>query len=923
MGPGGLSGAADRVASVLTISEIRARARAFSNEWQGETREDAERQSFWNDWFEVFGISRRRFVTFEHHVRKLTGTTGRIDAFWPGQILIEHKSAGEDLDRAMDQAERYLLSLAEEELPRLIVLSDFGRFRVRNLETAEDLDFPLQDFADRIELFTYLAGYRPRWFEEQDEVNVKAAELMGQLHDRLAASGYPRHELRVLLVRLLFLLFADDTGVWETGLFEDYIDRKTSSDGTDVGLRLGALFQVLNQPAASRQATLEDTLASFPYINGQLFEEHIELASFDAAMRDLLLLACRFNWSKISPAIFGSMFQSVMRPEERHALGAHYTTERNIMKTLGPLATDELRAEFESTQGDRRSLERFHAKLRTLKFFDPACGCGNFLVIAYRELRRLEQDVIRRRLEFDRQFRAGQMSVDVSLLAHVDVDQFYGIEIEEFPARIAEVAMYLMDHLANQDLSREFGDVYVRFPLKSAAHIHVAEALSLDWEQVLPPSQCSYVLGNPPFVAKKNRTAEQVAEMTAVFRGATGHGELDFVAAWFELASRYVGDGQTRVALVATNSITQGEQVPALWPRLLDRGMRIDFAHRTFVWTSEAPGVAAVYVVIIGFSKDGRRPVKVLFDYDRPDGEPHERVVKRINPYLVDGPTVIVGPRPKPLRSVPAMRFGSMPNDGGNLILSTEERDQVEATDAIASRYVRRLLGARDLMSGGERWCLWLRDVSPADLRNSAFLRARVTAVRDYRLRSTRAQTKELAKTPALFGEIRQPTARYLSVPRHGSQNRRYAPMAFAEADVIAHDSTMTIEGADEYLFGILHSAMFMAWLRGIAGRIKGDPRISAELVYNNFPWPDNPSPAARERVKAAALEVLAARDQYSGLSLDALYDPIAMPPELMAAHAMLDRRVDALYGRGRFDEPKRLALLLAKYSALVGQLPD
>src|ERR1039458_3833476 len=336
---------------MLTLSEIRARAHAFSNEWRGETREDAERQSFWNDWFEVFGISRRRFVTFEHHVKKLSGTTGRIDAFWPGQILIEHKSTGEDLGNAMDQAEGYLLGLQDEELPRLIVLSDFARFRVRNLETDEDVEFRLEDLSDCIELFTYLAGYRPRWFAEQDEVNVKAAELMGKLHDRLAASGYVGHPLRSLLVRLLFLLFADDTGVWETGLFEDYIDRKSATDGSDMGLRLAALFQVLDQPTEARQSTLDETLRAFPYINGRLFEEHIDLAAFDAVMREILLLACRFNWSKISPAIFGSMFQSVMKPEERHAIGAHYTTEKNIMKALGPLAMDELRAEFAAAAG--------------------------------------------------------------------------------------------------------------------------------------------------------------------------------------------------------------------------------------------------------------------------------------------------------------------------------------------------------------------------------------------------------------------------------------------------------------------------------------------------------------------------------------------------------------------------------------------
>jgi hypothetical protein len=907
---------------VLTISEMRGRARAFAKEWDGETREAAERQTFWNEWFEVFGIRRRRQVIFERNVRKLSGTTGQIDAFWPGMLLVEHKSAGEDLDVAMNQAEGYLNGLDEEELPRLIVLSDFARFRVLNLETREEVEFPLENFPTELELFTFIAGYRPRWFSEQDEVNVKAAELMGVLHDRLAETGYGGHELRVILVRLLFLMFADDTGLWgETGLFEDYVERKTADDGSDLGMHLGALFEVLDRPAEQRQTTLDEALSQFPYVNGQLFQERISLATFDNKMRNTLLRACRFNWSKISPAIFGSMFQSVMRPDERRAIGAHYTTERNILKAIWPLFLDELQVRLDDADKDRNKLRTLFADLREMKFFDPACGCGNFLVIAYRELRRVELEVLRRLQRLDKSVREGQLSADVSLLSHIDVDQFYGIEYEEFPARIAEVAMYLIDHLANQELSQEFGLSYARIPLHTPANIHVGNALRMNWTDVLPASECSYLLGNPPFVAKKRRNPEQVEDMERVFGGRT---VLDYVCAWFAKTANYVHGEKTRAALVATNSIVQGEQVPALWPMLLTHGIEIDFAHRSFRWTSEAPGRAAVYVVIIGFSDGGRRPTKLIYDYEQASvDEPQERVVTQINPYLADAPAdVIPSSRRTPLLPVPEACWGSMPNDGGHLLLSDDDRKVIESSDPVASKYIRPLLGAEQIIDGTPRWCLWLPSATPEDIRRSAVLRSRVEMVKEYRQASRRQATQRLSATPSLFGEIRQPRHRYLCVPLHTSEKRQYVPMVFAEASVIAHNSTLTIEGADTYMFGLLHSAMWMAWVRAIGGRLESRYRISAAIVYNTFPWPDPPTGPARERVAEAAQRVLDVRLGHAPSRLNALYDPIAMPADLVRAHADLDRAVDRLYGRGSFDELKRLALLLQRYQQLSSLAP-
>ncbi len=902
---------------MLTINDIRGNANAFVKEWQGETREDAERQSFWNDFFEVFGIKRRRFVTFERNVTKLKGTVGKIDAFWPGNLLVEHKSAGQDLDKAMDQAEAYLNTLPEEELPRLIVLSDFARFRVLNLETTEEIEFALEELPEHIEMFTFLAGYRPRWFEDQAEVNVKAARLMGRIYDRLAENGYEGGQLNLLLVRLVFLMFADDTGLWgETGLFEDYIERKTDEDGSDLGPRLGQLFELLDTPMDKRQSAIEESLKPFPYVNGHLFSDQLPLAAFDKETREQLLLACRFNWSKISPAIFGSMFQSVMDPEARHSLGAHYTTERNIMKTIGPLFVDELEERLEKAGQNKAKLTELFKELRQMTFFDPACGSGNFLVISYRELRRIELEVLKRLRKLDKKIAEGQMAADASLLSHVDVDQFYGIELEEFPARIAEVAMYLMDHLANQKLGEEFGLTYSRIPLHSPAHIHVGNALTMDWNTLIPASDCSYIIGNPPFVSKNSRTSEQTAELKELIGKSVA---VDYVGAWFIKAAKYIEGHSTRAAFVATNSITQGEQVPLLWAAVFEAGAELDFAHRTFQWKSEAPKSAAVYVVIIGFSYLGQRPNKVIFDYEKPAiDEPHERAARNLSPYLTDAPSSILPTRrSKPLGDVIEMRYGSKPADGGNLILSDAEREQIIASDEVAAGFIRPFVGASELISGDTRWCLWLQDASPSQIRASSELSRRVAAVRDFRQASSKVPTREAADTPTLFTEGDQPKARYLGVPSVSSEARRWVPMTFFEPEVIASNANLVVEDCDPYLFGLLQSSMWMAWLRAIGGRLEMRYRISAQVVYNTFPWPDEPSAGARKKVEDAAQAILDVRERYPDNSLADLYDPNAMPADLLKAHQQLDKAVDALFGRGSFDEAKRLAHLLKRYEEM------
>lgn len=564
----------------LSWNEIKTRAIAFSKEWEGEASEDAEAKSFWDAFFEVFGVHRRRIASFEVPIKREDGSGGFIDLLWKGILLVEHKSRGKALDRAYGQARDYFPGLKDRDLPRYVLVSDFERFRLHDLETGEEHTFALKELHRHIRLFGFVAGYQSRAFKDQDPVNIKAAERMGRLHDALAEDGYTGHKLEVLLVRLLFCLFAEDTGIFEPRRrFQDYIERRTSGDGSDLGGALATLFDVLNTAPEHRQKGLDAQLAGFPYVNAKLFDERLSPAAFNATMRERLLDACGLDWSEISPAIFGALFQSIMDAKARRNLGAHYTSEKNILKLIGPLFLDGLRAEFDKLRASRPKLHEFPEKIAGLKFLDPACGCGNFLVIAYRELRLLELDVIEALYQKDQE--AGQVT-DPRLLIKCNVDQFYGIEIEEFPAQIAQLALWLVDHQVNLRVSEMFGSPFERLPLRKSATIVHGNALRIDWNDVVPATELDYIVGNPPFVGKKEQSAKQKADMACVFAGVKGAGVLDFVAAWYLKAANYIQDASILCAFVSTNSITQGEQVGVLWPPLHQLGIKIQFAHRTF-----------------------------------------------------------------------------------------------------------------------------------------------------------------------------------------------------------------------------------------------------------------------------------------------------------------------------------------------------
>jgi hypothetical protein len=906
----------------LSWNEIRDRALKFSQDWGATSSEDADAKSFWDAFFEVFGVSRRRVATFEHRVKKIDGKDGYIDLLWKGVLLVEQKSLGKDLDRAYAQAKDYFPGLKDADLPRYVLVSDFARFRIFDLDHGTESEFSLKDLSKNIKQFGFIAGYQTTKLIEDDPiVNIKAAEKMGRLHDRLKEIGYDGHKLEIYLVRLLFCLFAEDSGAFDQrNQFREYIEQRTAEDGSDLAAKLAELFGILNTPETKRLKTTDEMLTAFRYVNGGLFSENLPVAGFDREMRDILIDCCSLDWSRISPAIFGAMFQSIMDKKLRRNLGAHYTSEKNILKLIGPLFLDDLRAEFESVKSNTKKLEEFHKKIAALKFLDPACGCGNFLIIAYRELRKLELDILR--ILLPKKYGTTRV-LDIGPEILCNVDQFYGIEIEEFPAQIAQTALWLMDHQMNMVISSEFGQYFSRLPLQKSATIVHGNALQTDWRDVIAPKDLSCILGNPPFIGKQYQTVEQKKDLNLIFSDIKGAGVLDFVAAWYRKATEIMADNPAiKTAFVSTNSITQGEQVGVLWPDLLRRGVKIHFAHRTFQWSNEASGKAAVHCVIIGFAlfpPSTRR----LFDYEDIKGEAHEIRAVNINPYLVDAPNAALERRTSPISSsAPKIIFGSMANDGGFLLLSEDEKNSIVRNDPLSEKYIRPFSMGDEFINNIPKYCLWLESCSPSDLQKMPLVLKRVESVKRNRLDSARETTKELANFPTLFGEIRQPKTRYLAIPRVSSERRRFIPIGFLPPDHIAGDKLEIIPNATLFDFGILNSTMHMAWTRTVCGRLKSDYSYSIGIVYNNFPWPLGVTDKQKTAIESAAQGVLDARAAHAGASLADLYDPLTMPPDLVKAHRALDAAVDGAYSKRKFSgDSDRVAFLFELYQTIAAPL--
>ena len=909
----------------LSWNEIRARASVFATEWQDAAYEKGESQSFYNEFFEVFGVRRRTVARYEEHVAKLDNRSGFIDLFWPGVLIVEQKSAGRDLDKAYHQAGEYFDALQERDRPRYILVSDFQTFELHDLDERRKVAFTLAELPDHVERFSFILGIQRRTFRDQDPANIKAAELVGRLHDVLEAAGYRGYDLECFLVRTVFCLFADDTGIFEPrDIFLDFIETRTSADGADLGPLLSQLFQVLDTPEVDRTATLDEDLVRFPYINGDLFNGPLRIPAFNTTMREALLNACRFDWTNISPAIFGALFQSVMDPDVRRAQGAHYTAEKNILKVIEPLFMDDLRAEFlrlKNRKDSRRpaALRQFQEKLGGVRFFDPACGCGNFLIIAYRELRTLEIEVLKELYPLH----SRQREMYTETISLIDVDQFYGIEIGEFPARIAETAMWMMDHIMNNRLSLEFGQIYARIPLRTSPHIMHGDALETEWSELLPPEACSFVFGNPPFVGAKFQTDVQRAQVHRIAAlGKTG-GTLDYVTAWLLKAGEYVRTSKARIGFVATNSISQGEQVAQLWPLLFDRyKLEIAFAHRTFNWGSDVRGKAHVHVVIVGLDRnENTRADKRLFSYPDINGEPEESHHAKLSPYLCDAgglanPHLTVRAESRPINGMGKLIIGSKPIDGGNFIFNADERAAFLDIEPDAESLLHPYVGAREYLQGVERWILVLHDTPPNLLAQLPRVRERIAAVRAYRQASKSRPTQKLAATPTIYHVNILPETPFLVIPEVSSERREYVPIGWLEPPVIPSNLVRLLENASFADFALLTSAMHMAWLRYIGGRLESRYRYSIGLVYNTFPTPQED--ADMSKMEALAQDVLDARAAHPDATLADLYDPDIMPPNLRQAHRRLDRAVDRLYSRKGFtSERERIECLFMLYDKM------
>lgn len=906
---------------MISKNEIRNRARAFATEWEKETYEDGEAKSFWDGFFTVFGVSRRRVATFEYSVKKEDGRQGFVDVLWKGVMLAEHKSLGKDLDKAFTQAKEYFPGLKDAELPRYVAVSDFARMRVYDLETGSETEFSLGDFHQHIDTFGFISGYEVRQYEAEEEASIKAAELMAEFHNAIADTGYSGHDLEVFLVRVLFCLFADDTEIFQKNQFRSYVTTRTAEDGSDLGSKLLELFDVLNKPESQRQTNLDEQLAEFPYINGAVFAERISSISLDVTARATLLKCCSFDWSGISASIFGSLFQGVMDEKERRQLGAHYTSEINIMKVIQPLFLDELYNEFDAAKRSPKNLDEFHTKLSTLTFLDPACGCGNFLVTTYRELRRLELEVLKKK-------RKSQVNTLTAFGAEqfskLHISQFYGIEIEEFPALVARVAMYLADHQMNRELSKEFGLSYARIPLEEPATIIQANALTTDWARVVSPEKLSYIIGNPPFVGARIMSKEQKADLLTCFpKTLKGVGNLDFVSGWYAKAATYIHDTNIKVGLVSTNSISQGEQVGILWKYLNDSlGVVIHFAHQTFKWSNEARGKAAVHCVIVGFANFEVRK-KYLYIYESLDNGTKELEVGNINGYLVAAPNIFLLGRSKPLCSVPEIGIGNKPIDGGNYLFTPEEKGVFLTKEPHAQKYFRRWIGSQEFINNEERWCLYVGNAEPSELKKMPLVLERIENVRKVRLASPSLPTQKIAATPTKFHVENIPDSSYLVIPETSSENRFVIPIGYIESKTLSSNAVRVMANATHFHFGVLTSKMHMTWVRYTCGRLKSDYRYSKDIVYNNYPWPscaagETVPESAKEKIEECAQAVLDARAEFPNSSLADLYDPRTMPPALTKAHITLDRAVDQAYSyKDTGSDTDRIAFLFGLYEKI------
>ena len=915
----------------MTDVQKRAAAAKFAAQWKGRGYEKGQSQLFWTTLLtDVLGVEDvSSYITFEEQVK--LDNTSFIDGIIPAtHVLIEQKSIDKDLRKSIkqsdgtyltpfQQAKRYSAELPYSQRPRWIVTCNFQEFHIYDMErpTGEPESLLLENLGTEYYRLNFLVDTGDSNIKKEMEVSLQAGEIVGVLYDALLKryknpqSANTLKSLNALCVRLVFCLYAEDAGIFgKRNAFHDYLKAHRSEDR----LALIRLFQILDQRPEERDPYLDDDLAAFPYVNGGLFaDENIEIPRLGDEIIDLILkrASADFDWSVISPTIFGAVFESTLNPETRRGGGMHYTSIENIHKVIDPLFLNGLKAELEEIKAitvdntrDKR-LRGFQTKLAGLRFFDPACGSGNFLTETYLSLRRMENEVIAI-------LNRDQIVMNIGNPIQVSISQFYGIEINDFAVAVARTALWI----AESQMMKATEDVVhmqLEFlPLKTAANIVEGNALRLDWEKIIPKYELNYIMGNPPFVGARLMSAAQKNDVNAIFDVWKNAGNLDYVSCWYKKAADYVTGAQTRVALVSTNSVTQGESVANLWKPLMENGVHIDFAHRTFRWDSESNSKAHVHCVIVGFSVYPNYAPRVIYTAGRPETE------QNINAYLLNADNVFVESRSKPLCKVPEIGIGNKPIDGGNYLFTKEEKDEFVKKEPTAEKWFRPWYGAQEFINRCPRYCLWLGDCPPNELRKMPECMKRVEAVRNFRLSSKSPGTVKLADKPTRFHVENMPKGNYILIPKVSSERRRYVPMGFMTPDVLCSDLVFIIPNATLYHFGVLTSNVHMAWMRAVCGRLKSDYRYSKDVVYNNFPW-CNPTDAQRAKIEKTAQTILDARALYPNASLADLYDETAMPPELRKAHQNNDRAVMEAYGFSvrDMDESKCVAELMKLYQRL------
>ena len=887
---------------MVNLTLMKEKAEIFVEEHKEDYYEKGQTAQFWIDFLDIFSVKAKDVAQFEFNVKDVDNNSKFIDLFWKGNLVVEHKSKGKNLDSAFEQALGYTDLLSAEEKPNYIIVSDFERFRLINFLTKKKINFTIDELPDHIQDFDFIYNYGQIQHHDQEELTLKASEILAKIHDELVSTNYNQHDLELFLMRILFCLYAEDTGIFNEDQFYDYIQITDNNDTTieNLGEKIQLLFRILDQKESERQTNISEELKEFPYVNGSLFSKPIVPPYFTKKMYNYLLKACDFEWNTISPSIFGSLFQYVMDEETRRNYGSHFTSEENILKLINSLFMNKLWDEFNQAIKNKAKkdklfyLENLQEKMGKLKFFDPACGSGNFLIVAYRELRLLEYRILEeiRDLEINlSSYKDRATILTPGSITKIKINNFYGIEIDEFSSKIAQVSMWFIEHQMN--LKYESLDLHTdNLPLKQYVNIVHANSLRIDWTDVIKPDNNVYILGNPPFGGKSNQNDEQKKDMKIVFKGFKNIGKLDYVTAWNTKALDYRSNTTIEAGFVSTNSICQGEQVPTLWTqlRLKYNPFYINFAHQTFKWTNEAKNNASVFCIIIGFSFVEREN-KNLYTYKKPTSLPKKTKVKQINSYLLDLKEIVPSNNRKALCDVPEIIFGSMPNDGGNLIINTEkEKNILIEKDSRIEKYVRKLISSKEYIKGKYRYCFWLINADPEDLK-IPIIKKRVEQVKQHRLNSTRDETKKLAEYPSLFGEIRQPKTDYIFVPLTTSSNREYIPFDFIKKDIISNNTTCMVASDSKFIFGILMSKIHMIWIKTIGGKLKGDYRYSTSL-YNNFPFPSTNN---KEKIEKCVENILEIRKKYNS-TLFTLYNPETMPPDLKKAHKKLDKEVEKLY---------------------------